>query len=208
MTPLTPQHVLINPQGNVTFSCPECNGTRTAAVISYRDLHAPIGVECNCGAYFDIVISTRQHYRQDVELPGTYTLLGTSAALSMTVKNLSASGVGFRMTPPFELRVDDELELCFQLDDADRTPFYSLAIVRWVQDGIVGAEFDHQSADQPTLRLDVTSPVEKAPLIPGGTSVGDHRVRGTPQERPSSSRSEEGIGRNPPNPVNHSGDST
>lgn len=153
----TPKEVSINAQGNVTFACPECGGSRTASVMSYCDLHAPIGVECSCGTYFDIVINTRQYYRQDVDLPGTYTPLGTSTSRSMTVKNLSGSGVGFRMTESSNLQVDDELELCFQLDDADRTPFYTLAIVRWIQDGIVGVEFYNQSADQPTMSVALPS---------------------------------------------------
>ncbi len=151
MTPTAPQNVSINAQGNVTFACPECGDMRTASVMSYCDVHAPVGVECDCGIYFDIVINTRSHYRQDVNLSGMYTPLGSSEAFRMTVKNLSTSGVCFRMTQPYRLQIDDKIELSFQLDDADQTLFNTLAIIRWVQDRLVGAEFDQPSVDQSIL---------------------------------------------------------
>lgn len=155
MTPPMTLTVPMTAQGTIAFACPQCGDARTASVMSFQDRHAPIGVECDCGHFFDILIETRQERRQDINLPGTYTPVGSSIALSMTVNNLSASGIGFCMVQPCDLKVGDKLELCYEFDDANRTPIHALAIVRWVEEGVVGARFYDPSADQATRVLNI-----------------------------------------------------
>ena len=155
MTPPITQTVPMTPQGTIAFACPDCGDARTASVMSFHDRYAPIGVECDCGHIFDILIETRQEGRQNLNLPGTYTRVGSSMTLSMTVNNLSASGIGFCMVQPCDLQVGDKLELSYEFDDAHRTPIHTLAIVRWVEGGSVGARFYDPSADQATRVLNI-----------------------------------------------------
>ena len=131
----------IDAQGYVAFSCPYCRTSRTAAVARYRDLHAPITVECDCDQLYDILIDTRHFYRQHLRLSGTYISLENTTPRRIIVKTLSASGVSFRTLSASPLQVDDEVTLWFQLDDICQTALHLRAIIRWVQDPTVGAEF-------------------------------------------------------------------
>jgi PilZ domain len=164
MIPLSPQEVAITPQGYVAFTCPYCTTSRTASVARYRDLHAPITVECVCEQLFDILVDTRQFYRQHLYLPGTYISLESSTPKQIMVKTLSASGVSFNTTLASALQVDDEVTLCFQLDDIWQTVLHLRAIVRWVHDAMVGAEFCENYAYEQVLdsylrsRQDATNP--------------------------------------------------
>jgi len=164
MVPASPQEVAITPQGYVAFTCPSCRTSRTASVARYRDLHAPITVECACEQLFDILVDTRQFYRQHLYLCGTYTPLGSSTPQRITVKTLSASGVSFHPMSVSPLQVDDEVTLRFQLDDICQTVLHLRAMVRWVQDAMVGAEFGAHHAYEKVLgsylrlRQDATTP--------------------------------------------------
>ena len=139
--PASPQEVAITPQGYVAFTCPSCRTSRTASVARYRDLHAPITVECACEQLFEILIDTRQFYRQHLYLPGTYIPQESSAPHQIMVKTLSASGASFHTMAVSSLQVDDEVTLGFQLDDIWQTAVRLKAMVRWVHDAMVGAEF-------------------------------------------------------------------
>jgi len=164
MIPASPQEVSITPQGYVAFTCPYCKTSRTALVARYRDLHAPITVECACEQLFDILVNTRQFYRQHLCLCGSYTPLESSMPHQIIVKTLSASGVSFNTTLASSLQVDAEVTLCFQLDDIWKTVLHLRAIVRWVQDAMVGAEFCEHHAYEQVLdsylrsRQDATNP--------------------------------------------------
>jgi hypothetical protein len=137
----SPQEVAITPEGYVAFSCPYCRTSRTASVARYRDLHAPVTVECECEQLFDILVDTRQFYRQRLHLPGTYIPLESTTPHQLIVKTLSASGVSFHTLSAAPLQVDDEVTLWFQLDDIWQTTLRLRAVVHWVQDAMVGAEF-------------------------------------------------------------------
>ena len=164
MIPARPQEVTITPQGYIAFTCPYCTTSRTASVARYRDLHAPITVECACEQLFDILIDTRQFYRQHLYLRGTYTPLESSTPQPITVKTLSASGVSFHTMSVSPLQVDDKVKLWFQLDDICQTVLHLRAMVRWMQDEMVGAEFcEHHGYGSVLgiylrLRQDATNP--------------------------------------------------
>jgi len=164
MIPASPQEVAITPQGYVAFTCPYCRTSRTASVARYRDLHAPITVECDCEQLFDILIDNRQFYRQHLYLPGTYIPRESSAPHQIMVKTLSASGASFHTMSVSSLQVDDEVTLWFQLDDICQTIVQLQAIVRWVHDAMVGAEFgEHHGYGSVLgiylrLRQDATNP--------------------------------------------------
>lgn len=136
-----PQEVAITPQGYVAFTCPYCKTSRTASVARYRDLHAPLTVECACEQLFDILVDTRQFYRQHLSLSGTYIPLENTTSHQIMVRTLSASGVSFHTRSVSSLQVDDEVTLWFQLDDRGQTVVHLRAIVRWVHDETAGAEF-------------------------------------------------------------------
>ena len=164
MIPASPQEVAITPQGYVAFTCPYCSTSRTASVARYRDLHAPITVECACEQLFEILIDTRQFYRQHLYLPGTYIPLECATPHQIMVKTLSASGVSFHAMSVSPLQVDDQVTLWFQLDDIYQTVVQLRVIVRWVQEAMVGAEFcKHHGYEEVLgsylrLRQDATNP--------------------------------------------------
>ena len=120
-------------------------------MVRYRDLHAPITIACDCEQLFDILIDTRQFYRQHLKLRGTCIPPGITMPQRITVQTLSASGVSFHTMPASSLQVDDEVVLWFELDDLHQTVLRLRTVVRWVQDETIGAEFCERRACEEVL---------------------------------------------------------
>lgn len=136
-----PQEVPLSTDGHVTLTCPCCKATRIASVEHYHELHIPIGVECICGHTYNIIIDTRQYYRKNLRLPGTYALPNNTLHMHITVETLSFSGLRFRAMSSAGLHVGDMLHLNFQLDNEARTDVHKQAVIRWLKNYWVGVKF-------------------------------------------------------------------
>lgn len=133
--------VHLNAQGEGVITCPECSKQSEVRAAHYRDLHAPIRVNCPQGHRFEVLFNTRHFYRKDVSLTGTYTQVGKTTKRRMKVVNLSMTGVHFYTLLPHALQVDDTVDLTFCLDDQHHTEMYHTVTIRWVDDKHIGAEF-------------------------------------------------------------------
>ncbi len=127
-----------------TLSCEQCGKTR---VINISDVRSNLQkVRCSCGHVFFISIEMRKFYRKQTKLPGEYVNIGEHTSKRqeksrMIVENLSRGGLGFSTERPHNLRVKDVIQVKFHLDDDKRSEVSKRAVVRWVNDCFVGAEF-------------------------------------------------------------------
>ena len=135
----------IYPQDNKgTLVCEKCGKTR---VINVSDVKSnPQKIRCSCQHEFFISIEVRKFYRKPTKLPGEYVYIGEHRAKRlekgrMIVENLSRGGLGFSTEGPHNLRVQDTIQVKFNLDDSKRSEVSKRAVVRWVNGYSVGAEF-------------------------------------------------------------------
>jgi PilZ domain-containing protein len=71
---------------------------------------------------------------------------------TMTVEDLSRTGLRFRTKMSHTIRVADMLRVRFILDDAQRSEVHKSVIVKWVTPYLVGAEFGDFDAFNETNR--------------------------------------------------------
>lgn len=140
-SPPSIQLVYLSAQGQGMATCPRCTEQATVSASAYRDLHAPVMITGTCGHCFPVLFNTRHFDRKAVCLSGRYTLPGENTSRQMTVTNLSLIGVHFRTGLPHTLQADDRVNLDFALDDPQHTEMHHPAMVRWVDDKQLGAEF-------------------------------------------------------------------
>jgi len=133
----------VHGQGMVV--CTHCGATK-AITIAHFPSGTPLAVACVCGQRFVIRIEVRQFVRRALHLPGQYEhrcddLTQGSGTEPMVVENVSEQGLCFRTMRPHAVRLHETLSVHFTLDDATRTPVHQRAVVKYVDDAVVGVQF-------------------------------------------------------------------
>ena len=137
----------IYPQDNKgILVCEQCGKTKVLNIADIKIIGEPLKVRCGCGHAFFISIEVRKFYRKKTKLPGEYGHIGENASRRpdkrrMIVEDLSRGGLGFSTERPHNLRVQDTIQVKFNLDDAKRSEVSRRAVVRRADDYFVGAEF-------------------------------------------------------------------
>ena len=136
----------VRPDKTVVITCPHCNRQRVVNVTSFKEHKYRFTVKCACQKIFTAQIEFRQRVRKNTFLRGTYTNLSQeNISGQMTVKNLSVSGLEFATYDSMDnFKIEDELHVKFNLDDAHFTEISREVIVRQVRRNSVGCEFTEQ----------------------------------------------------------------
>ncbi len=129
-----------------TIICEKCGKTRVVNLSDFKNIGKPLKVKCSCGHFFFVRIEVRKFYRKSTHLSGEYIKISHEATKglekgAMTVEDLSRTGLGFSTKIPHNIRVEDMLRVRFILDDAQHSEVNKSAIVKWVTNYFVGAEF-------------------------------------------------------------------
>ena len=80
----------------------------------------------------------------DVSLPGEYNIQGKGQEGEIIIRDLSLSGIRFESLIPHQISPDDTLEVVFELDNPSRKKIQKTVKVIWVDDLIVGAQFNER----------------------------------------------------------------
>ena len=91
--------------------------------------------------FFSAGSSSEKTYRKKVLLAGTYRNLRNPKTMGIIVRDVSRNGIGFNCMSHHELKVGDELEVNFYLDDPRRSQISRTATVRWINGCEIGASF-------------------------------------------------------------------
>jgi hypothetical protein len=129
-----------------TLVCEQCGKTRTINLADFKNIGKPLKVKCGCGHIFFVSIEVRKFYRKDTNLSGEYIRISNDVTKglergAMMVVDVSRTGIGFRTKTSHNIRVHDMLRVRFTLDDAQRSEVSKSAVVRRVDQLLVGAEF-------------------------------------------------------------------
>lgn len=140
-----PLKVYVRSDGRARLLCPVCGFHRELDASKFRGKAAQaMNARCRCQNILSITFDFRSHKRKEVQLDGYFSSLDPDIDVSgsMTVYNISSSGLGFEVAGSQEPMVGVRLKLQFTLDNRRHTRVEKTAIVRSVNEGMVGCEFE------------------------------------------------------------------
>ena len=148
--------VYISSTNHATFTCPECEATKTVDVTRYAQLEQTVKVKstCGCGHTWTSYLEKRKVYRKRVSLPGDFTHIVDNNPMSkgsMVVTDISAGGLKIKLLEPIDLRLDDKLRVEFYLDDARRTLISKNVLVKNIDGIYIGVAFSRAETGDPAL---------------------------------------------------------
>jgi transcription elongation factor Elf1 len=139
------QKIYITSKQMATFSCPQCNRSKTVDVSKYAaiDKMVTVNIKCPCGHAYKAILEKRRQYRKETNLPGTYVHFIDGQPRNrglMTVKDLSTAGMKLRLNVKQSFAIGDQMRVEFHLDDARRTLIKKTVIIRNQRDQFIGVE--------------------------------------------------------------------
>ena len=125
------------------INCPFCGILKKVAADKYKNIKHKITVRCKCGNRFNVQFNFRKKYRKSVAIAGEFMTLSPrmSTKRVMTVYDLSANGLRFKMIDNVIVNKGDELIVKFNLDDTKRTFIRKKVVVQFANDNFIGCEF-------------------------------------------------------------------
>lgn len=149
--------IYVNEDNTGTFVCPKCQKTRVKDLSRYmlNKTAVRLKAKCSCGHSYAVFLEKRKKFRKPANLQGSYrsSAIATdpqNAQGSMTVKDLSYSGMRIEVGAPPLFAEGDSLYVEFRLDDARRSQVRKKVIVKNIEGLSVGLSFaslqNHDSA--------------------------------------------------------------
>lgn len=136
--------VFVRENERANIVCPQCGKSTSVMAGKFRNTRKTVNVKCVCQHVFTVFFEFRKSYRKNVTLNGRYRYHGSSKSFrSMTVKNISHTGIGFIAPDRHDIHIGDTLEIQFTLDDFARSEIEKVAVVRAVKNNYIGSEFKY-----------------------------------------------------------------
>lgn len=137
----------VRPDNSAVITCPHCGRQKSVPVESYKGKKSTIKIKCGCKNVFTVNLEFRKRARKRTNLRGTYVNHSRrNSRGTLTVKNISVSGLEFASLDIQNFHIDDELTVEFHLDDEQRSKITRDVTVRDVRERTVGCEFARSGA--------------------------------------------------------------
>lgn len=137
--------VYVDENNKAMFICPKCGFEKIIDARNFRNTTNIVKGECKCKETFQFVLEYRKHYRKDVNLSGEYIIQKNRKKGEVIIREISLTGIRFESLKPHQISKNDMLEMKFILDNPLRTEIRKLAKVIWVNNRIVGANFNERN---------------------------------------------------------------
>ena len=141
----------VSDDGKTTLKCPNCSQVKRIDATKYVFSQKPFKATCKCGTRFRGKFEFRTHFRKEVHLSGHYIHRGTKSEKSILVKNLSLKGVGFTCLDQPNLKVGDNLDITFWLDNPRSSKIQLWVEVKSVSGNYIGTQRRDTQLPQPDL---------------------------------------------------------
>jgi hypothetical protein len=136
-----------------TMTCPRCGFDINIDPKEFKSAQRRQTAECRCGKIFEFTIEYRKQYRKNVKLSGEYSIQEKGQKGEIIVTDLSLSGIRFESLIPHQILPDDTLEVLFKLDNPPRKEIRKIVKAIWVDDRIVGAQYNERDLYEKDLAL-------------------------------------------------------
>lgn len=112
----------VNKENYTAFSCPFCQRTHRISVAELQGKKHSIVAKCTCHERIEVKLNFRQFYRKSVNLTGEVINISTGSDnwYSMTISDLSMSGMRFKLNGPHDIKQGHRLHVRFILDNKQR----------------------------------------------------------------------------------------
>jgi hypothetical protein len=133
----------VRPDKTAVITCPHCSRQKTLHVDSFPAHKHLLKIKCACDRIFTVHLEYRKRVRKKTNLRGTYVNHTQNESKgSLTVRDISVSGLSFTSLDHYNFNVDDELSIKFALDDEHQSEIRKEAIVRVIHKTFIGCEFE------------------------------------------------------------------
>ncbi len=133
--------IYVNDDNTATFECPKCHkiGIKDLTKYIQRKNATRLKARCACGHSYEVFLEKRKKFRKQTDLLGSYKYnpnISTDNSNtqdhmgSMTVKDISFSGIRIKLPMAPRFKVGDMLDIEFRLDDANRSQIKKKVIVK------------------------------------------------------------------------------
>jgi predicted RNA-binding Zn-ribbon protein involved in translation (DUF1610 family) len=143
--------IYVDKNNQAMFICPMCGFEKIIDAMNLRGQKDIVKGECRCKETYQFVLEYRRHHRKDVSLSGEYIVPKIGEKGSLTVRQLSLTGIQFESLKPHQISKDDILEVKFKLNDQKESEIRKQVKVIWVKDSIVGGQFTEITSYQKDL---------------------------------------------------------
>jgi len=128
--------------------CPQCGASSKISTDSYRFTNQSYGIEITCPVCnykYKVLVNYSKFYRKKTNLSGICIIsnykLDFHTILSITVENISRTGIGFRTKNTVNIKIDSILTVRFVLDDRMKSIVAKKVLVNRIDKDFIGAEF-------------------------------------------------------------------
>jgi hypothetical protein len=136
------QKVEVKGNGKALLQCPYCQSSRIVNVAQLREFRQLVKVRCVCRQAFCVSFEWRKACREETYLDGLYCKsCGDKGWGKIIVKNVSATGIGFKTLTSHTLHRGDRVKVSFARDPQAHHNIEKRGIVKVVRDKYVGCEF-------------------------------------------------------------------
>jgi hypothetical protein len=135
---------IIDADRTIAFDCPKCQ-LRTKVDLDKVGRTYHCQVQCTCGNIFSADIELRERSRKQLDIPGTYKIIGQEEAGaealpgdSCRVIDLSRTGLAFLKNAGERIEPGAIVQVSFHLDDAEASEIVQVCEVRHVKENFIG----------------------------------------------------------------------
>lgn len=146
--------VFVKDNNQFSLVCPKCMKIESVDTSMYKESDDSVRMDyrCPCGYVYHLLLEKRKYYRKETHLPGTY-FLGEASEKPMIVKDMSLTGLKFKVDHQPDVVVGDRLFVKFFLDDAQKTLIRKEVIIKIISGRSVGAEFCPENASDKAIEF-------------------------------------------------------
>ncbi|MBT8369411.1 MAG: PilZ domain-containing protein [Deltaproteobacteria bacterium] len=142
------QTVPVSNKVKAIFRCSKCRRTEAADISNYINLEKTLNfnVNCLCGYKYTAILDKRKQHRKETNFLGTFVQLIDGKEVysgTMTVCDLSLSGVKLKVNAEHLFSIGDLLQVDFELDDLKKSNIIKKVIIRNFAFPFLGTEFHY-----------------------------------------------------------------
>lgn len=127
----------VRPDATAVLTCPHCGHQKVILAESFRGHRHKLRVKCLCSKPFNTFLEFRKRPRKQTLLRGTFVnnSKGSGTVNDLTVRDISVIGLTFTTLNTDSIKIGDELDVVFNLDDEHRTEIRRDVIVLTIRPG-------------------------------------------------------------------------
>lgn len=141
----------VNKDGLANVRCVDCGVSKTVDVAKHNPPLTKFKAACKCGALIKGRFEYRKHYRKEVRFSGQYHQRKNGFRGEILVENISLNGVGFSCMGMHNIKVGEQLDLAFRLDNPKQSEIKLWVEVKNVRGQFVGVQRLDTQTNQPDL---------------------------------------------------------